>query len=113
MSRGQALTIIQSQSGSQFDATLCEHFLALGRRGLLDPVIAHSDDGIPLQHCPMCGPTLVVRREQQSGEFQRHPGSSRCRAGWDRSLKQLTFPLQPAPGVQHVKDQANAIDSQH
>ena len=68
MSRGQALAIIQSQSGSQFDPALCEHFLMLGRQGVLDHVIAHSDEGIPLQHCPMCGPTLVVRREQQAGE---------------------------------------------
>src|SRR3990167_1556984 len=68
MSRGQALAIIQSQSGSQFDPALCEHFLMLGRQGVLDHVIAHSDEGIPLQHCPMCGPTLVVRREQQVGE---------------------------------------------
>jgi hypothetical protein len=68
MSRGRALDIIQSQSGKQFDSLLCERFIALGRAGLLDPVIGHSDDGIPLQECPMCGPTLVIRREQQSGE---------------------------------------------
>lgn len=36
MSRGQALAIIQSQSGSQFDAELSRHFIELGRRGLLD-----------------------------------------------------------------------------
>lgn len=68
MSRGQALAIIQIHSGSQFDSELCRHFLELGRRGELDHVISHSDEGIPLQVCPMCGPTLVVRRNQQSGE---------------------------------------------
>lgn len=68
ISRGQALAIIQSQSGSQFDAALARHFVDLGRRGLLDHVLGHSDDGIPLQECPMCGPTLVVRRGQQAGE---------------------------------------------
>lgn len=67
MSRGQALAILQSQSGKQFDSPLCERFIALGRAGLLDHVMGHSDDGIPLQECPMCGPTLVVRREQQPG----------------------------------------------
>ena len=36
--------------------------------GLLDHIAAHSDDGIPLQHCMNCGPTLVVRREQFVGE---------------------------------------------
>lgn len=68
MSRGQALAIIQSQSGSQFDAGLSRHFLDLGRRGMLDHVMGHSDDGIPLQECPMCGPTLVIKRGQQPGE---------------------------------------------
>lgn len=69
MSRGQALAIIQIQSGSQFDPGLCKHFLDLGRRGALDHVIGHSDVGIPLQFCPMCGPTLVIRRDQQPGEL--------------------------------------------
>lgn len=68
MSRNQTMAIIQEQSGSQFDPDLCRHFLDLGRRGMLDHVIGHSDDGIPLLRCPVCGPTLVVRRNQQSGE---------------------------------------------
>jgi hypothetical protein len=68
MSRGQALAIIQSQSGSQFDAELGQHFIELGRRGQLDHTMGHSDDGIPLQECPVCGPTLVIKRSQQSGQ---------------------------------------------
>lgn len=68
MSRGQALAIIHSQSGSQFDAKLSRHFIELGRLGGLDHVMGHSDDGIPLRECPMCGPTLVVKRDQQPGE---------------------------------------------
>lgn len=68
MSRGQALAIIQSQSGSQFDAELARQFIELGRRGLLDHVMGHSDDGIPLQECPVCGPTLVIKRGQQPGQ---------------------------------------------
>ncbi|MNC70721.1 hypothetical protein D3C75_1215590 [compost metagenome] len=35
---------------------------------MLDNVIGHSDDGIPLQRCPVCGPTLVVMRNQQPEE---------------------------------------------
>lgn len=68
MSRGQALAIIQSQSGCQFDPALCMHFLDLGRRGVLEHVMGHSDDCIPLQECPLCGPILVIKREQQPGE---------------------------------------------
>lgn len=68
MSRGQALAIIQSQSASQFDPTLCRYFVELGRRGELDHIMGHSDDGIPLRECPMCGPTLVIKRDQSPGE---------------------------------------------
>ncbi|GCA58198.1 cyclic di-GMP phosphodiesterase response regulator RpfG [Pseudomonas sp. SCT] len=68
MSRGQALAIIQSQSASQFDAELSRHFIQLGRRGLLDHTMGHSDDGIPLQACPVCGPTLVIKRSLRPGQ---------------------------------------------
>jgi hypothetical protein len=68
MSRGQALAIIQNQSGSQFDVALSRDFIELGKLGVLDHVMGHSDDGIPLQECPMCGPTLVIKRSQQPGQ---------------------------------------------
>ena len=64
----QALAIIESRLGSQFDAALGRDLLALGSQGLLDHIVGHSDDGIPLQTCLMCGPTLVVRREQRAGD---------------------------------------------
>lgn len=63
-----ALEEVRSGAGRQFDAALAGHFLSLGRAGLLAHIAGHSDDGIPLQHCLVCGPTLVVRREQQSGD---------------------------------------------
>ncbi len=68
MNREQALAIIQSLSGSQFDLELSRVFIELGKRGMLDHVMGHSDDGIPLQECPMCGPVLVLKRSQQAGE---------------------------------------------
>lgn len=44
---------------------------------MLDHIAGHSDDGIPLQPCQHCGPTLVVCREQGPGEriYCRHCGS--------------------------------------
>ena len=81
-----ALAQIEAAAGRQFDATLAAHFLELGRAGLLDHVAGHSDDGIPLQHCLMCGPTLVVRREQRGGDavFCRNCGGAyRLEAGHD------------------------------
>lgn len=63
-----ALGQIETGAGRQFDPALAAHFLDLGRAGLLAHIAGHSDDGIPLQDCLMCGPTLVVRREQHGGD---------------------------------------------
>lgn len=68
MSRDKALGILSAEKGSQFDARFTDIFIALGQAGELDHVMGHSDDGIPLQTCPMCGPTLVLRKKHQAGE---------------------------------------------
>lgn len=65
---GAALEQIARGGGAQFDASLAQQFIALGSDGLLDHIAGHSDDGIPLQLCLNCGPTLVVRREQVAGQ---------------------------------------------
>ena len=64
----RALTIIEERIGSQFDPSLGSHFLSLGHAGRLNQIVGHSDHGIPLQECPICGPTIVARRHQQSGD---------------------------------------------
>jgi hypothetical protein len=73
----KALAIIEENLGRQFDRTLGERFLRLGRAGQLDHIVGHSESGIPLQECPMCGPTIVVRRDHHTGDhvFCRHCGS--------------------------------------
>lgn len=68
MHRDKALGILSAGNGTQFDTRFADIFIALGEAGHLDHVMGHSDDGIPLQTCPMCGPTLVVRRDQHAGE---------------------------------------------
>lgn len=80
MLQAKALNIIQDGMGVQFDQRFSEAFIFLGKQGHLKYVIGHSDDGIPLQSCPMFGPTLVLRRGQEaedridcrncSGEFE-------------------------------------------
>lgn len=84
MSEQKALSILEAEAGKQFDEKLVKAFAQLGRQGKLAHVIGHSDDGIPLRSCPVCGPTLVVRREQKAdekiycrnctGEFKLVPG---------------------------------------
>lgn len=68
MPRDRAIAIIRQYRGLQFDAHFASVFIALGAAGQLDHVMGHSDDGIPLRTCPMCGPTLVVRREAKEGD---------------------------------------------
>lgn len=68
MPRDKALDILSSEKGTQFDARFADIFITMGQAGQLDHVLGHSDDGIPLQSCPMCGPTLVLRKSSKAGE---------------------------------------------
>jgi len=64
----QALAIIEENLGGQFDQAFGERFVALGKAGALHHIVGHSDEGIPLHECMMCGPTLVLRKGQQTGD---------------------------------------------
>lgn len=64
----QALAVIEENLDRQFDRAFGTRFLALGREGRLDHIVGHSDEGIPLHDCVMCGPTAVLRRGQTAGE---------------------------------------------
>lgn len=68
MPRDKALGILSAEKGTQFDAHFADIFVTMGQAGRLDHVLGHSDDGIPLQSCPMCGPTLVLRKNSKAGE---------------------------------------------
>ncbi|MDE2369851.1 MAG: HD-GYP domain-containing protein [Burkholderiales bacterium] len=68
MQVAQALAIVESQLGRQFDRALGRQFLELGAQGVLNHVAGHSDDWIPLQSCLVCGPTLAIAREQRAGD---------------------------------------------
>lgn len=69
LSKEIALEEIRQNLGTQFDVELGETFIYLGEKGVFDNIILHTDDGIPLQHCPMCGPTVEVFRHQTQGDF--------------------------------------------
>jgi hypothetical protein len=64
----KALAIIGENLGTQFDRDLGDRLIRLGSAGALNHVVGHSDLGIPLQVCNMCGPTIVTKRDQQSGD---------------------------------------------
>lgn len=80
----RAMEIIRDNLDSQFDQELGRRFLKLGEAGALDPVVGCSEPGIPVQECPMCGPTIVVRRRHQTGDlvYCRHCGHEAA-VEWD------------------------------
>jgi hypothetical protein len=65
---GQALAIIEDKLGSQFDRDFGARLVALGRQGELDGIVGHSEEGIPLHECVMCGPTIVQTRRHRVGD---------------------------------------------
>lgn len=64
----KALSIISAESGKQFDARFATALVQLGEHEELHHVAGHSDEGIPLQHCPQCGPTLTLTRRSHAGQ---------------------------------------------
>jgi hypothetical protein len=62
-----AFDIVRANLGTQFHRKYGELFLELGAEPDLHHVVGHSDDGIPLQHCLACGPTIVVRQDRRPG----------------------------------------------
>lgn len=65
----KALDTIEENLGRQFDSVAGNALIRLGRQGALAHIVGHTDMGIPLQECPECGPTIVVRRDQQDGDY--------------------------------------------
>ena len=60
----QALQIIRDNLGRQFDAQMGTLLVELGTQGALDHIVGHSEEGIPLQTCAMCGPIIAVQKSQ-------------------------------------------------
>lgn len=65
----KAIAIISGESSRQFDPRFCASLATLAQDGALEHVAGHSDDGIPLQSCPNCGPTLALTRDSKAGKL--------------------------------------------
>lgn len=85
MSIEKALDIIESELGRQFDAEVGRIFVRMGRAGAFVHIVGHSDDGIALEHCPVCGPTLVRSRDTRAGD---HQGCPSCNAQFRWELQE-------------------------
>lgn len=68
MPTAKVLDIVGANLGTQFDRTLGDALIALGRQGGLDHIIGHSEPFIPLQQCVECGPTILVTRVHKDGD---------------------------------------------
>jgi hypothetical protein len=90
-----ALNIIESELGRQFDAEIGSTFVHMGRAGAFHHIVGHSDDGVALEHCPVCGPTLVRTRHTHAGDHQGCP-SCLAQFRWEAQGDKLT-PVQTAP----------------
>lgn len=104
----KALNIIGSELGSQFDAQLGHHFLALDRSKEIAHIVGHSEPGIPLLPCPSCSSPVVVRGAQRDGEHVY------CRAcGGESRLHKIgdTFKLEMTGQMGNASVLAPGIDT--
>lgn len=104
----KALDIIEENLGRQFDRTFGARFLELGRQGKLDHVVGHSDEGIPLHECMMCGPTLVLKREQQAGEHLYCPS---CSGEYETVLEDGGLATRPTGRMGKPQDMEPSADT--
>ncbi len=63
-----AVEQIATNLDTQFDRTFGLNLIALAKSGELNGIIGHSDAGIPMHNCPMCGPVVVVHKHQKAGD---------------------------------------------
>ncbi|WP_174873133.1 HD domain-containing phosphohydrolase [Vogesella oryzae] len=114
----RALQIIEDHLGSQFDVTAGRALLALGKGGRLAHIIGHSEAGIPLQHCTMCGPIIAVPRRSGDGATVYCPncasGYRVARRGRELSLtpsgsRDTVAARQPVPDAELIDELVEAV----
>jgi len=109
MSIEKALAIIEENLARQFDRELGTRFLALGRAGLLDHIVGHSDEGIPLHECMMCGPTLVLKKGQAAGAHVYCPNCTGEYVAESRDGKLVTVPTGRMGTARDLEPEADTI----
>jgi len=65
----RAMRIIEENLGRQFDQKFGALFIELQTHPDLLHIVGHTDSGIPLQNCGMCGPTVVLQRNSKPGDI--------------------------------------------
>lgn len=113
MPKQKALAIIEQFYGQQFDPYYGQRFLSLADSGHFESIIGHSDHGILLQKCPMCGPTVVINRENQIGDhiFCRNCGGEFLVSNDSTGLTASATGRQGAPHQLTPKLEVNMVTS--
>lgn len=104
----RALGIIQENLGRQFHADWGSRFVRLGQSGSLDHIVGHTEPGIPLQECPMCGPTIVVTRHKRNGD---HVYCRSCGGGAIVNREHGKTTIKPTMKRGKVRDLEPEIDN--
>lgn len=100
-----ALGILRENLGTQFHEEHGDLFLQLDGDRNLQHIVGHSDDGIPLQHCFACGPTIVIRSDTRIGDHVFCPA---CRTGYRFEDKHT--PMKQSGSQASVSDLIEAPD---
>jgi hypothetical protein len=64
----KALDVVEQGLGTEFDAEFGARFVSLARAGAMAHVFGHSDLGVPVQECPVCGPVVSIFRTHDEGD---------------------------------------------
>lgn len=63
-----AIEQLAANLDTQFDRSFGLNFIAQAKSGELNDIIGHSDAGIPMHNCPICGPVVVVHKHRKIGD---------------------------------------------
>lgn len=104
----KALFIIEENLDRQFDRVMGTLFIECGRRGELDHIVGHSDQGIPLQNCVMCGPTIAVKRSHTLGAHLYCPS---CTGEYEVKKTGGLFQITPTGRAGTASDLTPQVDA--
>jgi HD-GYP domain-containing protein (c-di-GMP phosphodiesterase class II) len=63
-----AAAALKQERGTQFDAQLLDAFLQWIDDGTAEGIVGHSDAGVPMVRCPVCGPVIAVSAHVRDGD---------------------------------------------
>ena len=101
-----AMGKLQMEHNRQFDGRLVDYLTSVQKKGLLNHIVGHSDQGMRLLTCDICGPIITVPRTAKDGDilYCRHcTGEYRIHQDGDYFVNKFTGnkgkPMQLKPSA--------------